>query len=118
MTKKPNQVAQVATSLSEMQKAEKPDVNETPKPEASNGPLGAAHEAYIAQLEAQVAEANRIVKAVVRGKAPPPIKRPRPAGKYRLVSPYWDGRIRHEANDEFTFPEGLAPQSAKYLSKG
>lgn len=72
-------------------------------------------EKYIASMEAQLDEMSRVVATVVKGKAPPKQKKPRPAGMYRLKSPYWDGRVRHEVGKELRFAKDKAPQSAKPL---
>ena len=72
-------------------------------------------DAYVASMEAQLAEMSRVVATVVKGKAPPVQKKPRPAGQYRLKSPFWDGRLRHEVGAELQFAKDKAPQSARFL---
>ena len=67
------------------------------------------------KMAAQITHLNSVIGTVVKGKAPPPVKKARPEGNYRLNSPYWDGRALREKGDKMSFKEGKAPQSATLL---
>jgi hypothetical protein len=69
----------------------------------------------LAEALAQIEHLNKVVQTLSQNKAPPPVKKPRPAGKYRLTNALWNGSRRVEIGTVLTFAEGEAPQSAKYL---
>ena len=58
---------------------------------------------------------RRLLALSQKGKPLPPAKKERPAGMYRLTTPFWDGRVRHPAGKKMQFAEGQAPQSANFI---
>lgn len=95
------------------EKSKEPEENaEAPNADAFNKLLEANE-----LLAQQNTDLHKIVKMLQKGKAPPQPKAPRPAGSYKLTSPFWNGRVRVEAGTVKKFAEGDAPQSAKFLGE-
>lgn len=67
------------------------------------------------ELTDQLNAMGKVVNAVVKGKAKPAPRKPRPEGNYRLNSAFWDGRHLQPKGKKMSFAEGKAPQSATLL---
>lgn len=94
--------------------AQKPDTSEASEVEKASA--AATEEAKTAaELKAQAeAEAERKAEEATLQGADDSLK-----GKklYKLVRPYWNGRVKVEAGDYYYFEEGKAPYTAKLVEE-